>query len=129
MHNVFCNRSSPSVRDPIFSEIKFGRTPGGPSSNVAISHGRLGGRAAFMGKIGEDEFGNELVLMMNKEKVQTRGVKFDENVKTGCTYMKVKFDENWRLKMETVKEAAEDSRRSFELNLAVLKEVIFKTSC
>ena len=82
-----------------------------------------------MGKIGEDEFGNELVLMMNKEKVQTRGVKFDENVKTGCTYMKVKFDENWRLKMETVKEAAEDSRRSFELNLAVLKEVIFKTSC
>lgn len=101
---------------------EFGRAPGGPPSNVAISHVRLGGRAAFMGKVGEDEFGNELVLMMNKEKVQTRGVKFDGNVKTGCSYMKVKFDENGKLKMETVKESAEDSLLSSELNLAVLKE-------
>ncbi|KAK8280559.1 hypothetical protein V6Z11_D09G184600 [Gossypium hirsutum] len=101
---------------------EFGRAPGGPPSNVAISHVRLGGRAAFMGKVGEDEFGDELVLMMNKERVQTRGVKFDESVKTGCTYMKVKFDENGKLKMETVKESAEDSLLSSELNLAVLKE-------
>ncbi|MBA0713492.1 hypothetical protein Golax_012525 [Gossypium laxum] len=101
---------------------EFGRAPGGPPSNVAISHVRLGGRAAFMGKVGEDEFGDELVLMMNKERVQTRGVKFDETVKTGCTYMKVKFDENGKLKMETVKESAEDSLLSSELNLAVLKE-------
>lgn len=108
---------------------EFGRAPGGPPSNVAISHVRLGGRAAFMGKVGEDEFGNELVLMMNKEKVQTRGVKFDGNVKTGCSYMKVKFDENGKLKMETVKESAEDSLLSSELNLAVLKEVILKFYC
>ncbi|KAE8697724.1 Fructokinase-like 1 [Hibiscus syriacus] len=101
---------------------EFGRAPGGPPSNVAISHVRLGGRAAFMGKVGDDDFGDELVLMMNKEKVQTRGVKFDQNLKTGCTYMKVKFDENGKLKMETVKESAEDSLLSSELNLAVLKE-------
>ncbi|KAK8512208.1 hypothetical protein V6N12_031934 [Hibiscus sabdariffa] len=101
---------------------EFGRAPGGPPSNVAISHVRLGGRAAFMGKVGADDFGDELVLMMNKEKVQTRGVKFDDNLKTGCTYMKVKFDENGKLKMENVKESAEDSLLSSELNLAVLKE-------
>ncbi|OMO97422.1 Carbohydrate kinase PfkB [Corchorus olitorius] len=101
---------------------EFARAPGGPPSNVAISHVRLGGRAAFMGKVGDDDFGNELVLMMNKEKVQTRSVKFDENVKTGCTYMKVKFDEKGKLKMETVKESAENSLLSSELNLAVLKE-------
>lgn len=108
---------------------EFGRAPGGPPSNVAISHVRLGGRAAFMGKVGEDEFGDELVLMMNKERVQTRGVKFDDNVKTGCTYMKVKLDENGKLKMETVKESAEDSLLSSELNLAVLKEVSFTSFC
>ncbi|KAI9116183.1 hypothetical protein K1719_013113 [Acacia pycnantha] len=116
--------------DPdIYSEWKmlqwkppeFGRAPGGPVSNVAIAHVRLGGRAAFMGKVGDDSYGDELVLMMNKEKVQTRAVKFDSNVKTGCTYMKVKFEDG-KMKMETTKESAEDSLRSSELNLSVLKE-------
>ncbi|KAK8600131.1 hypothetical protein V6N12_049989 [Hibiscus sabdariffa] len=101
---------------------EFGRAPGGPPSNVAISHVRLGGRVAFMGKVWDDDFGNELVLTMNKERMQTRGVKFDENLKTGCTYMKVKFDENGKLKMEIVKESAQDSLLSSELNLVVLKK-------
>uniref|UniRef100_A0A2P2IN05 Uncharacterized protein MANES_09G100700 n=1 Tax=Rhizophora mucronata TaxID=61149 RepID=A0A2P2IN05_RHIMU len=100
---------------------EFSRAPGGPPSNVAISHVRLGGRAAFMGKVGDDEFGAELVLMMNKEKVQTRAVQFDENSKTACSTMKVKI-ENGKMRMEMVKESAEDSLLCSELNLAVLKE-------
>ncbi|KAK9290141.1 hypothetical protein L1049_008307 [Liquidambar formosana] len=100
---------------------EFGRAPGGPPSNVAVAHVRLGGRAAFMGKVGNDEFGEELVLMMNKEKVQTRAVKFDENAKTACSYLKIKFGDG-RMWAETVKEAAEDSLLGSELNLAVLKE-------
>ncbi|XP_057809023.1 fructokinase-like 1, chloroplastic [Salvia miltiorrhiza] len=64
---------------------EFARAPGGPPSNVAISHVRLGGRAAFMGKVGNDEFGEELVLMMNKERVQTRGVKFDDKAAVGMS--------------------------------------------
>ncbi|KAM7265711.1 hypothetical protein ACFE04_003394 [Oxalis oulophora] len=104
---------------------EFGRAPGGPASNVAISHVRLGGRAAFIGKVGGDEFGEELVVMMNKDKVDTRGVKVEEEEggKTACSLMKVKFDDNdGRLKMEVVKEAAEDSFLSSELNLSILKE-------
>lgn len=101
---------------------EFGRAPGGPPSNVAISHVRLGGRAAFMGKVGEDDFGDELVLMMNQERVQTRAVKFDENSKTACTRVKIKFEEG-KMKAETVKEPPEDSLLASELNLAVLKEV------
>ncbi|XP_057983725.1 fructokinase-like 1, chloroplastic [Malania oleifera] len=100
---------------------EFVRAPGGPPSNVAISHVRLGGRAAFMGKVGRDNLGDELVLTMNKERVQTRAVKFDSNVRTACSYMKMKFEDG-RLKMETAKESAEDSLLSSELNLAVLKE-------
>ncbi|CAH2064177.1 unnamed protein product [Thlaspi arvense] len=100
---------------------EFGRAPGGPPSNVAISHVRLGGRAAFMGKVGEDDFGEELVLMMNKERVQTRAVKFDENSNTACTRVKIKFEDG-KMKAETVKEPPEDSLLASELNLAVLKE-------
>ncbi|KDP24506.1 hypothetical protein JCGZ_25070 [Jatropha curcas] len=100
---------------------EFARAPGGAPSNVAISHVRLGGRAAFMGKVGDDDFGEELVLMMNKERVQTRAVKFDENVKTACSFMKVKFEDG-KMRMEMVKEAAEDSLLASELNLSVLKE-------
>lgn len=104
---------------------EFARAPGSSVSNVAIAHVRLGGRAAFMGKVGRDEFGDELVLKMNMEMVQTRAVKFDSDLKTARTYMNIKFDDGGRMKMEVVKEAAEDSLLSSELNLAVLKEVNF----
>lgn len=100
---------------------EFVRAPGGPPSNVAISHVRLGGRAAFMGKVGNDEFGQEMVLLMNKEKVQTRAVKFDDSMRTGCSYMKIKFDDG-KMRVEKVKDSAEDSLLSSELNLDVLKE-------
>ena len=102
---------------------EFVRSPGGPPSNVAVSHARLGGRAAFMGKVGDDEFGREMVLLMNTEKVQTRAVKFDSSVRTACAYMKIKHDNDGKMRMEKVKESAEDSLLSSELNLAVLKEV------
>ncbi|GAA0162741.1 carbohydrate kinase [Lithospermum erythrorhizon] len=121
--------STEQLHPDIYSEWKmlqwdppeFVRAPGGPPSNVAISHVRLGGRAAFMGKVGDDAFGQEMVLLMDKEKVQTRGVKVDSNVRTGCSYMKIKIDEG-KMKAEKVKESAEDSLLSSELNLAVLKE-------
>ncbi|KAL2229517.1 fructokinase-like 1, chloroplastic [Sesamum indicum] len=100
---------------------EFVRAPGGPPSNVAISHVRLGGRAAFIGKVGNDEFGEELVLMMNKEKVQTRGVKFDDYVRTACSYMKINLGDG-KMWAEKVKECAEDSMLGSELNLSVLKE-------
>lgn len=107
---------------------EFSRAPGGSPSNVAISHVRLGGRAAFMGKVGGDDFGSEVLLMMNKEKVQTRGVKIDSNARTACTYMKIKFDDD-KMWTETVKESAEDSLLRSELNLSVLKEVCTECVC
>ena len=112
---------------------EFVRAPGGPPSNVAISHVRLGGRAAFMGKVGGDDFGDELVLMMNQERVQTRAVRFDKGRRTGCARVRFRFDEEEegeegsgggvKMKVEVVEAAPEDSLRKDELNLAVLKEV------
>ena len=133
-------RVSDNQMDPdIYSEWKnlqwdppeFVRAPGGPPSNVAISHVRLGGRAAFMGKVAKDEFGEELVRTMNVERVQTRAVKFDKSggVKTACAYVKIVFDEDGKMRSEVAKEAAEDSLLVDELNLAVLKEVLLLYLC
>ena len=60
-----------------WSPLEFVRALGGPPSNVAIALVRLGGRVAFMGKVGDDPTGYQMVLTMNKEHVQTRGVKCD----------------------------------------------------
>lgn len=121
--------SEVQMHPDIYSEWKmlqwkppeFVRAPGGPPSNVAIAHVRLGGRAAFMGKVGRDEFGEDLVLTMNKERVQTRGVKIDSTMKTACSAMKIEFVDG-KMKAKTVRDCAEDSLLSSELNLAVLKE-------
>lgn len=110
-----------------WSPPEFVRAPGGPPSNVAISHVRLGGRAAFMGKVGDDDFGNDLVYKMNLERVQTRAVKIDASVKTATSYMKLRFqDDGGRKKLvaDTVKRCAEDCFSMSELNISVLKEVI-----
>ncbi|KAH9614247.1 hypothetical protein KSS87_016249 [Heliosperma pusillum] len=98
--------------------VEFGLSP---VSYVAISHVRLGGRAEVMGKVGKDKFGEELVRRMNKEGVQTRSVKLDANFRTGCSYMKVKFNDDGRMIMVLVKEAAEDSLFPFSFAAKVIE--------
>ncbi|KAL5226976.1 hypothetical protein ABZP36_015241 [Zizania latifolia] len=84
---------------------EFARAPGSAASNVAIAHTRLGGRAAVVGKVGDDGFGRELVYRMNCERVHTRAIR-------GGT----------RLVAETVKTSAEDSLSKDEINVDDLKE-------
>lgn len=104
-----------------WSPPEFARAPGGSPSNVAIALVRLGGRAAFMGKVGDDPIGYEMVHTMNKENVQTRGVKFDPYVSTAVSYMKVTRLEG-KLGMECVKPCAEDCFLVSEINIDILKE-------
>ncbi|KAI7735231.1 hypothetical protein M8C21_028362, partial [Ambrosia artemisiifolia] len=101
---------------------EFARAPGGPPVNVAIAHVRLGGRAAVIGKVGGDWFGEEMVLLMNKEKVQTRGVVIDGNERTGVAVMRVRVGTKGGVKVDKVRDAAEGLLLSHELNLSVLKE-------
>ncbi|RWW06484.1 hypothetical protein BHE74_00012254 [Ensete ventricosum] len=111
-----------------WSPPEFVRAPGGPPSDVAISHARLGGRAAFMGKVGDDDFGNDLVYRMNLEKVQTRAVKIDPAVRTAASHMKIELEDRddgsgKKLVAKAVKHCAEDSFLKSEIDVAVLKEV------
>lgn len=106
---------------------EFARTPGSAASNVAIALTRLGGRAAVLGKVGDDDFGHELVYRMNRERVQTRAIKFDDSADTAVARMKVGFRDRedgmgTSLVAETVKSSAEDSLLEDEINADVLKE-------
>lgn len=74
-----------------------------------------------MGKVGDDDFGRQLVLTMNKERVQTRAVKFDSGKRTAASSMKFIFEDGG-MKAEVVRDSAEDSLLESELNIAVLKE-------
>jgi len=53
----------------------FEAHPGGAPANVAVGISRLGGRAAFMGKVGQDSFGDFLENTLNSDNVNTRGLK------------------------------------------------------
>ncbi|CAO2167007.1 unnamed protein product [Urochloa humidicola] len=107
---------------------EFARAPGSAASNVAIALTRLGGRAAVLGKVGDDDFGHELVYRMNCERVQTRAIKFDGKAATAAARMKLSFRDRedgkggTKLVAETAKSAAEDSLRKTEINVDVLKE-------
>ncbi|KAJ0962038.1 hypothetical protein J5N97_029866 [Dioscorea zingiberensis] len=59
--------------NPQWSPPEFASALGGSPSNVAISNVNPGGQTAFMGKIGDDDFGkvNDVVLRMNLERFQT----------------------------------------------------------
>ena len=84
-----------------------------------------------MGKVGDDEFGDKMVYLMNKLRVQTRVVKVDGDKMTGCGRMRIGFNEGrrtWR-RAETVEEEEEDLLLGSELNLAVLEEVNLFSLC
>ncbi|KAH9288508.1 hypothetical protein KI387_032625, partial [Taxus chinensis] len=104
-----------------WSPPEFARAPGGSPFNVAIALTRLGGRAAFMGKVGDDPVGYWMVQTMNKENVQTRGVKFDPHASTAVSYMKLTCSDG-KLGMECVKPCAEDCFISSEIHVDILKE-------
>jgi len=55
----------------------FEAHPGGAPANVAVGIARLGGKAAFMGKVGNDRLGEFLVDTLKKNDVNVKGLKCD----------------------------------------------------
>lgn len=102
---------------------KFVRAPGGSASSVAVALTSLGGRVAFMGKLGDDEYGQSMLYHLNLHGVQTRSIKLDEEIATAVSHMKI--SRRGDLKMTCVKPCAEDSFLAKEINVDVLKEVKF----
>lgn len=53
----------------------FEAHPGGAPANVAVGIARLGGKSAFMGKVGQDSFGDFLENTLKNNNVNTKGLK------------------------------------------------------
>uniref|UniRef100_A0A7I4D5S6 fructokinase n=1 Tax=Physcomitrium patens TaxID=3218 RepID=A0A7I4D5S6_PHYPA len=70
----------------------FKKAPGGAPANVAVGVCRLGGIAAFIGKVGKDEFGQMLVDVLKEEGVNVRGVRFDPNARTALAFVTLRTD-------------------------------------
>ncbi|KAJ6805725.1 putative fructokinase-1 [Iris pallida] len=70
----------------------FVKAPGGAPANVAIAVARLGGRAAFVGKLGEDEFGRMLAGILVENGVSDAGICFDAGARTALAFVTLRAD-------------------------------------
>ncbi|KPK72291.1 MAG: hypothetical protein AMJ79_15805 [Phycisphaerae bacterium SM23_30] len=61
----------------------FSTMPGGKGANQAVAAARCGGRVSMIGRVGNDDFGQRLLLGLKANGVDTEGVMFSEGVSTG----------------------------------------------
>lgn len=70
----------------------FKKSPGGAPANVAVGISRLGGSSAFVGKVGEDEFGYMLADILKQNNVNNSGMRFDPNARTSLAFVTLRAD-------------------------------------
>jgi ribokinase len=61
----------------------FYSAPGGKGANQAVGCSRLGAEVTMLGRVGDDIFGDELLVKLSSEKIQVKGVYIDESASTG----------------------------------------------
>jgi fructokinase len=61
--------------------------PGGAPANVAVAAARLGARAAFIGKVGDEAFGHYLAEVLQREGVDVSGMRFDPEARTPLAFI------------------------------------------
>ncbi|CAK9163686.1 unnamed protein product [Ilex paraguariensis] len=70
----------------------FKKAPGGAPANVAVGIARLGGYSAFIGKVGEDEFGRMLADILKQNNVDNSGMRFDPIARTALAFVTLRAD-------------------------------------
>ena len=60
----------------------FARNPGGAPANVLAMNARLGGKTAFIGKVGKDGFGDFLRQTLVESSIDVSGLVIDEKIPT-----------------------------------------------
>ncbi|KAJ3684053.1 hypothetical protein LUZ61_013217 [Rhynchospora tenuis] len=118
---IFDRKIHEAMHELYWMPDRFFRAPGSAASSVATELARLDGRVEFMGKLGIDSLGKELLYALNASGVQTRCVEFDNSAATAVSHMKLTADGR-RLKSQCVQPCAEDSFLSSDVNLDILKE-------
>jgi ribokinase len=67
----------------------FQTAPGGKGANQAVAAARLGARVAFVGRLGTEERGDEIMDILRREGIDTRYVSRDRNAPTGVALIMV----------------------------------------
>jgi ribokinase len=75
----------------------FSRFPGGKGANQAVSAARLGSDVTMVGKVGDDEFGNEALVTLKSENIDTQYLLRDEKEATGIGMITLEDNGNNRI--------------------------------
>lgn len=67
--------------------VGWTRCPGGSPANVAIGLSRLGARSAYVGVVGDDEFGHFLKDALAGEGVDVRAMRLTREARTGLVFI------------------------------------------
>ena len=70
----------------------FKKAPGGAPANAAAGLAKLGHSSAFLGKVGEDAFGQFLVKTLEDVGVNTRGLVFSQEARTALAFVSLRED-------------------------------------
>ncbi|HHX40894.1 MAG TPA: fructokinase, partial [Armatimonadetes bacterium] len=65
----------------------FQKAAGGAPANVAVGIARLGARAAFIGKVGDEPFGRFIQHTLERDGVDTTGMVFSSEYRTGLAFV------------------------------------------
>jgi fructokinase len=65
----------------------FARNPGGAPANVLAMNNKLGGKTAFIGKVGDDEFGRFLERTLRESGIDTAGLVMDGALNTTLAFV------------------------------------------
>lgn len=76
----------PTVPGPLRHVGSFAKRVGGAEVNVAVALARLGHRAAWAGRLGDDPFGREILSLLRGEGVETGGATLDPGAPTGVYF-------------------------------------------
>ena len=81
--DFFAVKSGVSLNDV----SEFRRVAGGAPANVAVGAARIGLKTAFVGRVGDDEFGHFLKSTLIENKVDVSQMQFDSKVRTGLAFV------------------------------------------
>ncbi|KAA3458432.1 putative fructokinase-6, chloroplastic [Gossypium australe] len=87
----------------------FKKAPGGAPANVAVGIARLGGSSAFIGKVGEDEFGYMLADILKENNVNNGGMRFDPGARTALAFVTLRSDDPCKSAHIAAAKAAKDA--------------------
>jgi fructokinase len=75
---------------PLRNAPGFIKAAGGAPANVAVAAARLGRRVAFLGAVGQDEFGNFLRAQLESNGVDVRGLQLSQRGSTPLAFVSLK---------------------------------------